>query len=59
MRSTCGYEARRTLRNAWSRALTGPLPSPTAMRRSSPIQAFTVASVSMSGRSASSADGRW
>ena len=32
-----------------SSALTGPLPSPTAMSRSSPTQIFTVASVSMAG----------
>ena len=53
-------------RSAWSRAWTGPLPSPTAMRRSSPTQILTVASVDRSTTpsaaataSASASPSRW
>jgi len=47
-RARPGWASPRASRSAASRALTGPFPSPVAIRRSSPTQILTVASVSMS-----------
>src|SRR5690625_7706173 len=43
--SICGYSVPIAVRNAWSSAFTGPLPSPVTTTRSPPARSFTVASL--------------